>query len=91
MTGFCDLHTHSNYSDGTCTPAQIIAEAEMLGLSAVALTDHNTIAGLPDFLSAARNREVRNTLFSRQRYPRLRQASTAYMQYSTWNSSSQGA
>lgn len=58
MTGFCDLHTHSNYSDGTCTPAQIIAEAEMLGLSAVALTDHNTVAGLPDFLSAARNSPV---------------------------------
>lgn len=48
----CDLHTHSVFSDGTFTPAQLIAEAERIGLSAVALTDHNTIAGLPDFLAA---------------------------------------
>lgn len=50
----CDLHTHSCFSDGTCTPAQIIEKAVDLKLSAVALTDHNTVAGLTDFLSAAR-------------------------------------
>ena len=49
----CDLHVHSNYSDGTLTPAQIVREAQTLGLSAVALTDHNTVAGLSDFLRAA--------------------------------------
>jgi len=54
MAKFCDLHTHSHYSDGTCAPAEIIAEAAALGLSAVALTDHNTVAGLPEFLAAAR-------------------------------------
>lgn len=54
METICDLHTHSTYSDGTCTPAQIIAIAEANGLSAVALTDHNTVAGIPEFLSAAR-------------------------------------
>ena len=58
MEIFCDLHTHSTYSDGTCTPAEIIANAEALGLSAVALTDHNTVAGVPDFLAAARGRSV---------------------------------
>lgn len=54
----CDLHTHSVFSDGTWTPAQLINEAERIGLSAIALTDHNTIAGLPDFLAAAQGRAV---------------------------------
>lgn len=58
MERFCDLHTHSTYSDGTCSPAEIIANAEALGLSAVALTDHNTVAGVPEFLAAARGRSV---------------------------------
>ncbi len=48
-----DLHLHSTHSDGTLTPAEIISEAKRLGLSAVALTDHNTVSGLPDFLSEA--------------------------------------
>ena len=47
-----DLHTHSVYSDGTYTPSEIVAEAKRLGLI-VALTDHNTAAGLPEFMDAA--------------------------------------
>ena len=54
----CDLHTHSIYSDGTYTPGQIIDEAEALGLSAVALCDHNTVDGLPDFLRQAEGRNI---------------------------------
>lgn len=50
----CDLHTHSTFSDGTFTPSQIVMEALRANLSAVALTDHNTVAGLPEFLDAAR-------------------------------------
>lgn len=50
---YCDLHTHSVYSDGTFTPAELITGAQQAGLSAIALTDHNTVAGLPDFLQAA--------------------------------------
>lgn len=48
-----DLHTHSTFSDGTLTPTQLVHAAREAGLSAVALTDHNTIAGLPEFLAAA--------------------------------------
>lgn len=48
----CDLHTHSTFSDGSWTPAQIIAEAGRLGL-AVALTDHNTVSGLAEFVREA--------------------------------------
>ena len=58
MARYCDLHTHSTYSDGTCTPAEIIEKAAAMNLSAVALTDHNTVAGLPDFLAAARGRPI---------------------------------
>lgn len=53
MERFCDLHTHSVFSDGTYTPAQLVEEAEQKALTAIALTDHNTVAGLPDFLTAA--------------------------------------
>ena len=42
----CDLHTHSIFSDGTFTPEETIDAAIDEGLSAVALTDHNTEAGL---------------------------------------------
>lgn len=58
MERFCDLHTHSVFSDGTYTPAQLLQEAQERNLTAIALTDHNTVAGLPDFLAAAKGREV---------------------------------
>lgn len=51
----CDLHTHSVYSDGTCTPAELIALAKDAGLSAIALTDHNTVSGIPSFLEAGKD------------------------------------
>ena len=59
MTGYCDLHTHSYFSDGTDSPTEIIRRAEALGLSAVALTDHNTTAGLDEFTEAARGTAVK--------------------------------
>lgn len=58
MTAFCDLHIHSNYSDGTCSPAELIRLAEEAGLAAVALCDHNTVKGLPAFLEAAKGSAV---------------------------------
>lgn len=58
MEQLCDLHNHSYYSDGTCSPEQLLREAERLGLSAVALTDHNTVAGLPEFLQAGEGSPV---------------------------------
>lgn len=55
---YCDLHTHSLYSDGSCTPAEIIAQAKEAGLT-VALTDHNTVAGLGEFMAEAEIQGVR--------------------------------
>ena len=58
MKHFCDLHTHSYYSDGTFAPEQLLRQAQQLGLSAIALTDHNTVAGLPEFLAAGERYNV---------------------------------
>ncbi len=48
-----DLHTHSTASDGTETPARIVELAAAAGLSAVALTDHDTLSGVPEARAAA--------------------------------------
>lgn len=58
MKQLCDLHTHSIFSDGTLTPTQLVELAKELGLGAVALTDHNTVLGLPEFLAAAEKNGV---------------------------------
>ncbi len=58
MNCTCDLHTHSIFSDGTWTPEEIINESEAIGLSAVALCDHNTIDGLDRFTAAAAGKNV---------------------------------
>ncbi|MDD6221941.1 MAG: PHP domain-containing protein, partial [Lachnospiraceae bacterium] len=41
-----DLHVHSTFSDGTATPREIVQMAAAAGLSAMALTDHDTAAGV---------------------------------------------
>lgn len=46
-----DLHTHSTCSDGTLTPKELAKRARDAGLSAIALTDHDSMAGVGDFLA----------------------------------------
>jgi 3',5'-nucleoside bisphosphate phosphatase len=46
-----DLHTHSSISDGTDTPSILVDRAGQLGLDVVALTDHDTFAGLDEAVS----------------------------------------
>jgi predicted metal-dependent phosphoesterase TrpH len=41
-----DLHTHSNCSDGSLTPTELVARAAAAGVEVLALTDHDTVAGL---------------------------------------------
>jgi predicted metal-dependent phosphoesterase TrpH len=45
LTGLIDLHSHTTESDGTLTPAELVSLAKGLGLSAIAITDHDTFAG----------------------------------------------
>ncbi|WP_432834724.1 PHP domain-containing protein [Dactylosporangium sp. CA-092794] len=47
-----DLHAHSTASDGTSTPAELVAEAAGAGLDVVALTDHDTTGGWPAAIAA---------------------------------------
>lgn len=49
-----DLHTHSTASDGTDSPEELVKKAHKEGISALALTDHDTLAGLDEAEEAAR-------------------------------------
>jgi len=49
-----DLHTHSNFSDGTDTPAALLNKALASGLTTIALTDHDTMAGWDEAINHLR-------------------------------------
>ena len=49
-----DLHTHSTASDGAFSPTELIQKAHQIGLTAIALTDHDVVSGIPEFQQAAR-------------------------------------
>ena len=53
-----DLHVHSNKSDGTCSPSELVDLAIQKGLSAFALTDHDTTAGLDEAIEYAKDRDI---------------------------------
>jgi predicted metal-dependent phosphoesterase TrpH len=54
-----DLHTHSNCSDGSLTPAELVERAANAGVSVLALTDHDTVAGVAEAHSEADRRGIR--------------------------------
>lgn len=51
---FADLHLHTNFSDGTYTPEELVAQAVRNKLSAIALTDHDTVEGCERAAQACR-------------------------------------
>ena len=53
-----DLHVHSNKSDGTLSPSELVDLAVQKGLSAFALTDHDTTAGLDEAIEYAKGRNI---------------------------------
>src|SRR5262245_62910525 len=56
MTGYAELHCHSNFSflDGASHPEELVEEAARLGLAALACTDHDGFYGVVRFAEAAR-------------------------------------
>ena len=58
MKNTVDLHTHTKHSDGTLTPSELIELAVENELFAIALTDHNTASGLPEFFAAAEGKDI---------------------------------
>ncbi len=58
MIGPIDLHTHSTCSDGTFSPTELIDYAAKQGLTAIALTDHDTLEGIPEAAEAAKRSGV---------------------------------
>ena len=55
---YIDLHVHSNASDGTCTPEQLVDLAIEKNLAAFALTDHDSIDGLSPALAYAMTKNI---------------------------------
>jgi len=56
---YVDLHAHSTASDGSKSPTAVVAAAKAAGLSAVALTDHDTMDGLAEVVAAAEELGIR--------------------------------
>jgi len=54
-----DLQSHSTHSDGTLAPAEVVAQAAAAGVELLALTDHDTVAGVPEASAAARAHGIR--------------------------------
>ncbi len=53
-----DLHVHSTASDGTCTPEELVTLAKSAGLSAFAITDHDSITGIAEGMAAAKDTDI---------------------------------
>ena len=58
MAEVIDLHTHSARSDGTDEPADLVAQAASAGLTALALTDHDSTAGWAEAAEAAERHDI---------------------------------
>lgn len=53
-----DLHLHTNASDGLDSPTELVHKANNLGLKAIAITDHDTVDGVEEFLSAGEKEKI---------------------------------
>jgi len=58
MDYIVDLHTHSNITDGSCTPKELIDVAVKEKVKAIALTDHDNIGGLEEAAKYAKEKNI---------------------------------
>lgn len=55
---YADLHIHSRASDGSFSPAETVSNAAQVGLKAIALTDHDTVAGVAEAVEAGKRLNI---------------------------------
>jgi len=55
---YIDLHVHSSFSDGVLTPAELVERAQTEGLNAIAIADHDSVAGVSEGIAAGAERGV---------------------------------
>lgn len=53
-----DLHLHTTHSDGSCTPAEVIELAAKVGITTLAITDHDITTGVPEAVAAGKARGI---------------------------------
>ena len=53
MTKLADLHIHTNFSDSTSSPEEVIEQAHKAGINCLSITDHDTLEGINPTLEAA--------------------------------------
>jgi predicted metal-dependent phosphoesterase TrpH len=58
VSRFVELHAHTTASDGTLAPAELVARAAAAGLAAIAVTDHDTMAGLEEAVRAGSENRI---------------------------------
>ena len=55
---YVDLHVHSNASDGTLTPTEVVQLAIQKNLAAIALSDHDTVKGVEEAIQIAKGSDL---------------------------------
>jgi len=58
MNKLCDLHIHTYYSDGVHSPSEVVEMAKMKEISAIAITDHDTISGIKEGMKRGKSKGV---------------------------------
>jgi len=58
MHGTADLHTHTIHSDGTLTSVELIKRAKSVGLSAIGITDHDSVNGIDEAIAAGKGDDI---------------------------------